>query len=333
MVEQKQWLMAVVALLGVLIPGAGLACIEQPMTTWDLVREADLIVLGRVVRAWRLDSIPEDVVPPSETEEQRQTREMYQFLTLRDRVEFEVREVWKGASAKSLTVISDRNRDDLSDTKPGNAAEGTWQLLVLNQVDGGWRVTGLWSDRRIEEGEVPAWRERVKEALQSPVHEKARRDWNVLGILHPATRWDALSDLLEDLRPWSKDADVPLVAPAAPLVDAVARRRIASSFISRPDRAEHLSEMLLLLAGHADPEVDRIASTLMEKRLAAGVRVFPLSFTQDALDLLSVRLGADGPGTERCAMGGLEDEEAATILPCVRARWERIRALHAQQRH
>ncbi|MFP2929235.1 hypothetical protein ACLESO_29335 [Pyxidicoccus sp. 3LG] len=332
---RKQMLAMVLAVMAVVMPGAGHTCPEWPKTTWELAGDADLIVVGRIVRTWEVDSLPADIVPPSETEYERVMREALRDIAPRDRVDLEVREVWKGAPLEKLTLASDLGRDDLVRVSQAGGQGDVWLLFLDRYDDALWRVTGIASYHRLEDGAVTAWRERVKRALElqahPPVHDKARQDWNALALLHPATRWDGFLDLFDEARLWSRDDDETFVAPQPSPLGPVAQRRIAASFIEHPGEPSFLPAMLLVLAGHPSPEVDRIAIRLLEKRLAGGHRAFPISWTQDAMDLLSVRLGVSGPGTERCSQNGLRDEEAAAIVPCVRARWERIRALHQEQ--
>ncbi|QSQ20592.1 hypothetical protein JY651_35945 [Pyxidicoccus parkwayensis] len=334
----QQWLVAAIAILAVLVPGAGRAC-PSPPTTWNLVRDTQLIVLGRVVESWDVGPIPEDTVPPFETEDERLQRELIRELTPRQRARLEVREVWKGAAEKSLIVASNPTVDTLTSITD-HGPEDSWHLLFLYKVDGVWQVFDAEADKRLEEHDVAAWRERVKEARTLQARDsgdaQARREWNALGLLHRATRGDALEEVHDRNMPWRESHEEPLSAPGTPLVSRVTQRRIASSVIADP-YVQHsvwtsgLPGLLLLLNGYADPDLDRIAASLVDPRLG-DIRHYPLSATQDALDLLSVRFGVGGePGTERCDLGELRDEEAEPIVPCVRARWERIRALHAQQ--
>ncbi|NPC84436.1 hypothetical protein HPC49_40270 [Pyxidicoccus fallax] len=305
----------------------------MPLPTWNLTEQAERIVVGRVVRQWRVESTPWDGAPPSETENDRIIREALRELSSRERVDIEVLEVWKGAPAKTLTVIADPYWNLL-----GGALERYGKdhrlLLFLESSDEDWRTTGYLSDRRLEKTDVPAWRERVMSAvaLQAfpPVNEAALVDWNALALLHPATRWDALDALYSSVLKGYR-SDPRFRAPRPNPLSPVAQRRFAESFLADPGPPRSVSGMLLALDGYAHPEVDRVAARLIEEALryeGEGKDAFYILWeAQDAMDLMVSRLGASGPGTERCVTGDKAREATPALTHCVHARWRQLRAL------
>ncbi|MCY1017265.1 hypothetical protein [Pyxidicoccus sp. MSG2] len=328
--------MALVAVLAVLLPGAGHPCPIMPMTTWELTQQAEHIVLGRVVRSWRAKPTPWDVASPLETEDARILRERLRDLAPRDRVELEVREAWKGAPARTFTIVSDENWDDLLHAQERHGKDHTL-LVFLSPEDDGWHTTGYESERVLANEDVAAWRERVKEALAlqalASVHEQALVDWNVLAVSNLATRLDGLTSLFDQYPLWYSDRDHPLEIPHPHPLHSAAQRRIADSFIAHPGPPSMVWLMLLALDGQGHPDVDRVAAGLIDQQLANGGDDFlELQGAQDAMDLLSARLGASSPGTDRCRHHQLEAMHLATLTACVRARWDHLRAMLPEPR-
>ncbi len=335
MAAWKQFGVALVAVLAVLLPGTGQPCRMVPDTTWGLTDRAERIVLGRVVRTWRVESIPEDFAPPSETEEDRLLREVIRSVASRDRVEVEVLEVWKGGPARTLTVVSDKHWDTLRDVLEREGRDHTL-LLFLSPTGDDWRTTEVWSEKLLAPAHVAAWRDLVKEALalqaHPPVKEGALRDWNVLAALNPGTRKEGLEALFANVPLWDRDWSASFPVPKAHPLDSIAQRRIAGDFVAHPDLPT-LPLLLLALHGHADTAVDRLSIQLIDEALArSDSDAVTLLEVQDAIDVLGHRLGMGGAETERCHMAIPGDEEDMPAnTRCVRARWEHLRSLHAEQ--
>ncbi|WP_205525435.1 hypothetical protein [Pyxidicoccus trucidator] len=327
--------MALVAVLAVLMPGEGHPCPQIPDTVWGLTQRAERIVLGRVVRTWRVASIPEDFAPPLETEDARLLREAIRDTASRDRVEVEVLEVWKGAPAKTFTVVSMEYWDELRDSL-ARAGRDHRMLLFLSPLGDVWETTDVWSEVLMAGEDVAVLRDLVKEALRlqahPPVNEGARLDWSVLATLTPATRSEGLNAIFAGEPLWDRDWSAPIQVPNPHPLNPVAQRRIATSFVARPGSSS-LSQLLLALHGHPDVEVDRLSIQRLEEELVLAdldINEYLLLEAQDSIDLLSARLRLGGAGTERCRMDARQElEDLAAIAHCVRARWERIRALHA----
>ncbi|MFP2912211.1 hypothetical protein ACLESD_45760 [Pyxidicoccus sp. 3LFB2] len=338
MAAWKQLGVALVAVLGVLMPGEARPCVFVRDTTWGLTGKAERIVLGRVVRTWSAASLPEDdFAPPSGTADTPSLPGSGREAAVPERVDVEVLEVWKGAPAERLTVVTTQYWDELGDVLE-RAGSDHRLLLFLSLREEAWQTTDAFSHELLAPEDVATWREMVTEAValqaHPPVKAEARLDWNVLATVSPSTRTEALEDIFPDWSIWDRDWSAPIRLPTPHPLSPAAQQRIATHFVSRP-RTPFLWQLLLALHGHADAEVDRLAIRQLEEELAReDIHKGLLLETQDAIDLLSFRLGVSGAGTERCRLQVDTDTEAlAAAARCVRARWERIRALHAAQAH
>jgi hypothetical protein len=315
MATWKQLGAALVAVLAVLTPGEGHASPIPPQPLWNVTEKAELIVLARVARTYQLEPGQQEPGLP------------------RGRAELVVLDTWKGASEKTLTVV---HWEDLICPAPARFTEGDTAVVFLSKVSGVWDVESLSYGLMTVEGEADTaiLREHVKEALalhaRPPVSAEARLEWHLRAASHAVTRWAGLYPLLEDiLNDFSRPIDQPRAHPLSP----GEQQRIAASFLDDPGKVKGLSLVLLALVGHSNVDVDRVAAALLEEELKKPRDFYPSfypSWLQDSMDLLQARLRVAGSGTERCRPpDSIETEDQQQYGACLRARWQRIRTLHA----
>lgn len=329
MASWRQLLGVAVAVLTLLLPAQGRASPIEPMTLWDVTEKAQLIILARVVRHYEVEPIQLPPLP-GETAEAHLLRRKRASRFPPHRAELEVLETWKGSpGGERLAVLY---YEGLFCPAPAELPVGETMAVFLTEQEGAWDVVGLsYGSLPVTKESAKVIRARVEEAreLQArpPVHARSRLEWNVRAASHGTTRWDGLYPLFADaLKPDGRN--VTRVPPCPHPLTREAQEHIAASFISDPGSRWSLPLVLMALEGHPSTAVDFAASVLLEALLEEP---YGQDEAQDALDLLQVRFGVTGPGTARCRVVSGEDEDRERLSACVRARWERIRALWTEK--
>ena len=299
--------MTVVA--GLCLIQASMACRDSTAPLWDLVDAADLVVVADVER-----------VSPTGPAEGAGSLDMPPFTDMAARLS--IRETWKGDAPASLVVPFN---DFATWPAPPAYAEGSRIIALLRRSGGEWTTVGM------SAGVIAATpatledlRQQVAQAvsLQGAVQvsEAHRMEWTVRSALEPSTRADGFSALVPGESPCPGAIPRPTLLARRPSREQLGR--IAEAFVKEPASDQTLPDMLILLAGYSDRQVDLAAIHAVESALQ---QPGPPAWTRDALVLLAERLGETGL-PEAVTGGGLvlSADERRNLLVELDAAAERI---------
>lgn len=240
-----------------------------PRTLWDLVGEAERVVLARV-----------DVVTRAAGNDGA-----FQGSTAR----LEILETWKGPPGSSVEVsffggmicpAPDRYIEgetvlaflESGEARLAEIKEAKERDTFAERWSGRWFTVALSYGTLYPEPEaVPVFRELVADALElrahGPVPEAERRRWLVRAAVDPATRWHGLYDLARDADTVHSFYDH---RPASPDVGLASEdlARLAGAFHDDPALDNTVPMMLKVLAGYPSRDVDLAGLAAVETALS-----------------------------------------------------------------
>lgn len=280
----------------------------SPVTLWDLIETADLVVWAEVDHAGRRpDHDPEDRDDWNSGE-----------------AGLRVLETWKGPRVERATVHYEPN---LICPAPAVYREGERVLAFLERAPGGvWHTLALSYGTLYPRGEeVDDYRHLVRWALRlqrspRPARDGERLDWLVEAASRPGTRWHGLYEL-DPEADWVHAYYDQTERPAAqPPLSRAHLQKLADGFVAAPPTEVELPMALALLHEWESVEVDLAAISVVEAVVATGK---PPYWLRDALGLLLLRLGDPDPAVRLAVLG----EPFDAIDPDrLREVWQRARA-------
>jgi hypothetical protein len=286
-----------------------------PVTLWDLVKQADTIVLATV---------------ENERSIERGRGASHNWS---DTVALlSVQEAWKGSAAGQIQVPYPRG---MICPAPPRYEAGLTVLAFLTHDRKGARATvGLsYGTLYPEPGELPVFRELVRQAAAAQSieneedQERARVDWLVRAASEVPTRWHGLYALAPDgdaLHSFYDDRK-----QSAPALTPEHIEQLARAFVAAPALDFTLPMMLKILDGHPNAAVDETAVAATDTVLDA---THPPYWAADLVALTLRRLGKSPPPDERRARGDQDALDRDPLLgglnidaPKLRAQWSALR--------
>jgi hypothetical protein len=282
------------------IPAPVLACPPLEVGLWARIAASDRVVLGRVERI-----VPLDGAEPDNRRSEKLT-------------ELAVSETWKGDHDPFLRVRGSGYGSPLADGTPVIAflvsretrlAHAVSPHAIPDAVTAMARPADEWTfvldgygQIVIEEGDVSAFREAIREAvrLREPdvahptrvfdlLDERPPIEWIVRTAARRGTRWYGLRHL-------------PLDDVVSSLTDGH-REVLAQGFVREPSADATLPQMLSILEGHDGHEVDEAAVAAVQAVLERPQTLF---FASEAVRLVLARYGDSAAAR---ALAAAEDEE------------------------
>ena len=310
-------LVAALVAFGILAGGAAgraLAYPIPPVTLWDLVSQADTIVLATVENERSVDRGRDDT----------DWNDTVAVLS--------VQEAWKGKAAGRLQVPYPRGM--ICPAPPRYEAGLTVLAFLAHDRKGARATVGLsYGTLYPEPGELPVFRELVRQAAAAQSikndadRERARVDWQVRAAGEVPTRWHGLYALAPDgdaLHSFydGRNKSSPALTPAHV-------EQLAHAFVAAPALDFTLPMMLRILDGHPSPAVDETAVAATDTVLAAND---PPYWAADLMALTLRRLGKSPPLGPSRAQGDQDALERDPLLggldidaPKLRAQWSALR--------
>ena len=261
-----------------------------PVPLWDLVRDADLIVVAKVVEIVE--------APP------RGDGEPYEFDP--DLARLRVLETWKGPRRGAVEVKFSLGL--ICPAPPQFVAGETVTAFLERHAEGGWHVGALsygtlyFPPERLDE--VRALVARALVLQRGRAHPRHVLAWHVEAASRRATRWHGLYPLApqgDELHSFydRRSGRRPL-GPLTPEDLA----RIADGFVAEPSMDVTLPLVLAALGRHPDPRVDATAAAAVAGLLE--MERIPW-WTAEALRRLLERFG---------------ERDAATLVKALEVEWE-----------
>jgi hypothetical protein len=287
-----KWRVSAIVFLVALAFSVGYPYPISPRTLWELVEEADQIVLADVVEVEELESGD-------------------------SRARLRVREVWLGEELTKLAVTFEPRM--ICPAPPRYVADKSVLAFLVRSGDE-WRTVGLsYGTLYPAADEVSDFRHVVRSAVsvQSDAADgRAKIDWMVDAASRPGTRWHGAYGLL------------PMADRLHSYYDRTERRReddllrredlerIAHGFVEAPAADPTLPMILQILAVHPDPDVDEAAVAAIEALLAREAAPWWIG---DALAAVLSRYGDADPEARVAPLGPFGDGLA---IQQIRALWQ-----------
>lgn len=286
---ERRRLVVAVAVFGILAgvaPGRARGYPIPPVTLWDLVKEADTIVLATV----------EDVKPIDPGPGNGRIDRTVALLS--------VQETWKGTLAEAIQVPYPRG---LICPAPPRYEVGLTVLAFLTHDEKGARKTVGLSYGTIypEPRDLRVFREVVRDATVAQAienqakRERARVDWLVRAAAEVPTRWHGLYGLVPDADAVHSFYDGR--RPSSSVLTDDHLGKLAAAFVATPTLDFTLPMMLKVLDGYPSAAVDETAVAAVDTVLD---RNDPPYWAADAVALTLRRLGKSPPREATRAQGG-----------------------------
>jgi len=275
-------LCSTLALFAFVAPGAA-GCLIYSLSLWDLVREADLVVVARVDE---VETFSTSAVNP-------QDPDIIDITVEGSRAHLRVLETWKGDRHERLVVEA----AGVFDSWGAQYHEGKTVLAFLSSEEEAWRAIGDRSGTIYpSEDDLQSFRKAVRGAVAlqkgGDVPENDRIDWLVDVASRPGTRWYGLDPLLDDFVVESSGEEE---GSDGALKDGLVTphlEELAESFVAHPPEDATFAMMLRVLAGFPSEAVDETAVATVDSVISSGP---PPLWIQPALMELLRRFGDPEP--------------------------------------
>lgn len=255
--------MIIVALA--LAPSRAAAYPISPVHLWQLIDEADVVVLADV-----------ESVALGGQGERGNMRDAPSATTVRTTelgpsiARLRVRDTWKGAAPSSIEVPF--NSGMICPAPPRFVARDT-VVVFLAHAGEAWSVIALsYGVRRVAPADIAPTRERIREAVAlhagGSVGRGNRIAWLVACCEHPATRGDAFRELAPRID-WFDQAYDRVQRPddLAASLDVEQRRRIVAAVVARPPIIQEVPMVAHVFRDYPSDELTRILVQAVEDAL------------------------------------------------------------------
>lgn len=287
--ERKRWFRTGPASVVLLAIAAILSAYPiPPQTLWNLVQDAELVVLARVEAEGEME-----FGEPDDPESWRPARAR---LAIDERLKGEVDGTIEVSYSPNLICPA-----------PARFVEGRTVLAFLarDPESGEWTVPQLsYGTLYPRERDLPLFRRLIRRALtvqEAKGPQPPPVDWLVEAAEHRATRWHGLYELaftLDEVHSFYDRGSTR--EDRRSKLDAEQRARIARGFAAEPSADLTFVQTLGVVGMEPDEEFDRTAMGLIEWGLRQETAPYWMS---DAIELTLRRFGDRGVGKRLAALG------------------------------